>query len=72
MPDDVNNSRMRQLIEQFNAEEAYAWELHSLMREWAGLIVSGADLTSVLAAFRRARPTAPKPPPVNAIGLWLE
>lgn len=72
VPDDINNRRIRQLIEQFNAEEAYVWECRSLMQEWYKLIASGADLTALIAAFRKMRRNLPAPPQVNAIGLWLE
>ena len=68
IPDDLNNRRIRQLIEQFNAEETYDSELRSVLK----LIASGADLADLIAALRRARWALPTPPPINAIGVWLE
>jgi hypothetical protein len=72
IPDDVNNRRIRQLIEQFNAEETYDSELGSALEELRKLIASGADLADLIAALRRLRWTLSMPPPVNAIGVWLE
>ena len=68
IPDDLNNRRIRQLIEQFNAEETYDSELRSVLK----LIASGADLADLIAALRRARWALPTPPPINAIGAWVE
>jgi len=69
---DLNNRRIRQLIEQFNAEEAYQRELQSALDELRKLIESKPDLTDILAVLRKARWKLPTPPPVNAVGLWLE
>ncbi len=71
-PDDVNNRRVRQLVEQFNAEEAYADESRSVREEWDKLLASGAELTALIGALDKVRRKLPKPPPVNAVGLWLE
>ena len=65
--DDLNNRRIRQLIEQFNAEEAYQRELPSALDELRKLIESGADLTDTVAALRKARWKLPTPPSVNVV-----
>jgi hypothetical protein len=70
--DDLNNRRIRQLIEQFNAEEAYHRELQSALDELRKLIESKPDLTDIVAALRKVRWKLSTPPPVNAVGLWLE
>ncbi len=72
IPDDLNNRRIRQLIEQFNAEETYDSELRSVLEELCKLIASGADLADLIAALRRARWALPTPRPINAIGAWVE
>ncbi len=72
IPDDLNNRRIRQLIEQFNAEETYDSEFRSALEELRKLIASGADLADLIGALRRARWALPTPPPINAIGVWLE
>jgi len=72
IPDDLNNRRIRQLIEQFNAEETYDSEFRSALEELRKLIASGADLADLIGAVRRARWALPTPPPINAIGVWLE
>ena len=69
---DLNTCRIRQLIEQFNAEEAYQRELQSALDELRKLIESKPDLTDIVAALRKARWKLPTPPSVNAVGLWLE
>lgn len=71
-PDDVNNRRIRQLIEQFNAEEFHAAERRSIVTEWDQLIASGADLKMLIVALARARRRFLRPPPVKAIGMWIE
>ncbi len=72
IPDDLNNRRIRQLIEQFNAEETYDSELRSVLEELCKLIASGADLADLIAALRRACWALPTPRPINAIGAWVE
>ena len=72
LPDDLNNQRIRQLIEQFNAEETYDSELRSALEELRKLIASGVDLADFIGALRRARWALPAPPPINAIGAWVE
>jgi hypothetical protein len=72
IPDDLNNRRIRQLIEQFNAEEEYELELGSAIEELRKLIASKADLADLMAALRKARWKLPTPPPVNAIGILAE
>lgn len=42
-----------------------------MMEEWDKLLASD-DLTALIAAFDKVRRKLPKPPPLNAIGLWLE
>ena len=69
---DLNNRRIRQLIEQFNTEEAYHRELQSALDELRKLIESKPDLTDIVAALRKAHWKLPTPPSVNAVGLWLE
>jgi hypothetical protein len=70
--EDLNNCRIRQLIEQFNAEEAYTEELHLVIQELRKLVVSNADLADLIAALRKWRLTLRKRPPVNAVGVWVE
>ena len=70
--DDLNNCRIRQLIEQFNAEEAYDEELRSAVEELRKLVASNADLTDLIAALRKWRLILRKRPRVNAIGVWVE
>ena len=67
--DDLNNRRVRQLIDQFNAEEAYSDELHSALVKLRELIDENADLADLIAALRKTRWNWPMPPPVNAVGL---
>ena len=67
--DDLNNRRIRQLIDQFNAEEAYSAELRSAVVELRKLVDENADLADLVRALRKARWKWPTPPPVNAIGL---
>jgi hypothetical protein len=67
--DELNNRRVRQLIDQFNAEEAYAAELRSALVELRKLIDENADLADLIAAMRKARWKWPIAPPVDAIGL---
>ena len=69
---DLNNRRIRQLIEQFNAEEAYNSALHSAMEELRKLFASDADLAEVIAALRKWRSILRNRPAVNAIGLCVE
>lgn len=70
--DDLNNRRVRQLIDQFNAEEAYSAELHSALVKLRELIDENADLADLVVAFRKARLKWPMLPPVNAIGLSVD
>jgi hypothetical protein len=67
--DDLNNRRVRQLIDQFNAEEAYSAELHSAIAKLRMLVMENADLADLITALRKARWKWPTPPPVNAVGL---
>lgn len=67
--DELNNRRIRQLINQFNVEEAYAAELRSVLAELGKLIDENASLADLIYALRKARWRWPTPPPVNAIGL---
>lgn len=67
--DDLNNRRVRQLIAQFNAEEAYSAELRSALLQLRKLIDENANLADPITALRKARWTWPTPPPVNAVGL---
>ena len=69
---DLNNRRIRQLIEQFNAEEAYNSALHSAMEELRKLLASDADLGEAIAALRKWRSILRNRPAVNAIGLCAE
>ncbi|HEY4256558.1 MAG TPA: hypothetical protein VGM66_05025 [Candidatus Udaeobacter sp.] len=70
--DDLNNCRIRRLIEQFNTEEAYDAELRSAIEEMRKLIASNADLTDLIAALRKWRLILRKRPPINATGVWAE
>ena len=70
--DDLSNRRIRQLIEQFNAEEAYGAGLRSALQGLRKLIASNAGLADPIAALRKARWSLPKPPPVNAVGFCVE
>jgi hypothetical protein len=67
--DDLNNRRVRQLINQFNAEEAYSAELHSALARLRKLVGENADLGDLITALSKARWNWPTPPPVNAVGL---
>jgi hypothetical protein len=69
---DLNNRRIRQLIEQFNAEEAYNSALHSAMEELRKLLASDADLAEAIAALRKWRSILRNRPTINAIGLCVE
>ena len=69
---DLNNWRIRQLIEQFNAEEAYNSGLHSAMEELRELLANDADLAKAIAALRKWRSILRNRPAVNAIGLCVE
>jgi hypothetical protein len=71
-PDDTNNRRIRQLIEQFNAEELYHAELQSALGELRELINPDIDLAQLVAALRKERWKVPAPPPINAIGSLIE
>jgi hypothetical protein len=59
---DLNNGRVRQLIEQFNAEEAYNSALHSAIEELRKLFASDADLAEAIAALRKWRSILPRSP----------
>ncbi|HEV2716184.1 MAG TPA: hypothetical protein VGU64_13040 [Terriglobales bacterium] len=72
IPDDLNNRRVRQLIEQFNAEEAYEEELRSAIEQLCKVAAASADLADLIAALRKMRWALPTPPQVNAVGLWVE
>ena len=69
---DPNNRRIRQLIEQFNAEEAYNSALHSATEELRKLLGSDADLGEALAALCKWCSILRNRPTVNAIGLSPE
>jgi hypothetical protein len=61
IPDDLNNRRIRQLIEQFNAEETYS-ELRSVLEELCKLIASGPiSLTSSPLCVEPAGPCLRRP-----------
>jgi hypothetical protein len=70
--DDLNNRRVRQLIEQFNAEEAYEEEFRSAIEQLCKVATASADLADLIAALHKLRWALPAPPQVNAIGLWVE
>ena len=72
IPDELNNRRIRQLIEQFNADEEYAAELDSAIEELRKLIASNADLADLMVALRKARWRLLTPPLTNAIGICVE
>ena len=72
IPDDLNNRGIRQLIEQFNAEETYDSELRSGTEELRKLIASDADLADLIAALRTPGWASPTSPHLNAIGVWVE
>jgi hypothetical protein len=62
IPDDLNNRRIRQLIEQFNTEEAHEAELRSAIEELGKLFGSDADLaTSSLLCVERVGPCRRRP-----------
>jgi hypothetical protein len=67
--DDLNNRRVRQLIDEFNAEGAYSAELRLPLAQLPKFAHENADLADLIAALRKARWTWPTPPPVNAVGL---
>ena len=69
---DLNNRRVRQLIEQFNAEEAYNSALHSALEELRKLLASDADLAEVIAGPRKWRSILRKRSSISAIGVWVE
>jgi len=70
--DDVNNRRIRQLIEQFNAEEAYEAELREAREEIDKLLSESAPLSNLLAALRKFSRKMRTPRLVNAVGTWAE
>ena len=70
--DDINNRRTRQLIEQFNAEEAYELELRAARDETDKLLSGNYPLPDLFASFRKWFRKLRTPPPVNAVGLWIE
>ena len=69
--DDVNNRRIRQLIGQFNAEEAYDAAAREAMAQLRELVSQAADLEELFAGLRKSRRKFPAPLPVNAVGLWV-
>ncbi len=69
--DDVNNRRIRQLIEQFNAEEAYDADAHAAIAQLRELAANAATLEELLGALRKSRWKFPKPLPVDAVGTWV-
>jgi hypothetical protein len=71
IPDDLNNVRIRQLIEQFNAEEACEADRQAAMEELRKLFTN-PDLAALVAAFGKLRWKLPPAPPVNAIGIFTE
>jgi hypothetical protein len=70
--DDTNNRRIRQLVEQFNAEELYHAELQSAFDELRELIAGDSDLAQLIATLRKGCWKTPAPPPINAIGSLIE
>lgn len=66
--DDLNNRRIHQLIDQFNAEEAYSADLRSAFAELHKLVDENAEVADLIVALGKARWNWPTPPPVNAIG----
>jgi hypothetical protein len=69
--DDVNNRRIRQLIEQFNAEEAYDADAHAAIAQLRELVAKAATLEELLGALRKSRWKFPKLLPVDAVGMWV-
>lgn len=69
--DEVNNRRIRQLIEQFNAEEAHDADTPAAIAQFRELAAKAANLEELLAALRKSRWKFPKPLPVDAVGLWV-
>ena len=70
-PDDVNNRRIHQLIEQFNAEEAHDAATRAAMAQLRELVSKAANLEELIAALRKSRWKFPAPLPVAAVGLWV-
>jgi hypothetical protein len=70
-PDDANNRRIRQLIEQFNAEEAYDAATRAAMAQLRELVSNAANLEELLAGLRKSRWKFPAPLPVDAVGLLV-
>ena len=70
--DDVNNRRIRQLIEQFNAEEAHDADARASIAQLHELVAEAANLEDLLAALRKSRWNCPKPLPVDAVGMWFK
>jgi hypothetical protein len=70
--DDLNNRRIRQLIEQFNAEEAYQDELRIALEQLRELVATTKNLANLESALRKRGWKLPKPPSVNAVGFWME
>ena len=69
--DEVNNRRIRQLIEQFNAEEAHNADTRVAIAQFRELAAKVANLEELLAALRKSRWKFPKLLPVDAVGLWV-
>ena len=70
--DDVNNRRIRQLIEQFNAEESYDTNTRAAIAQLREIVAKAANLEDLLAALRKSRWNFPKPPPIDAVGVWVQ
>lgn len=69
--DEVNNRRIRQLIEQFNTEEAHDADTRAAIAQFRELAAKAANLEELLAALRKSRWKFPKSLPVDAVGLWV-
>ena len=69
--DEVNNRRIRQLIEQFNAEEAHDADTRAAIAQFRELAAKAANLEELLAALHKSCWKFPKPLAVDAIGLWV-
>lgn len=69
--DEVNNRRIRQLIEQFNLEEAHDADTHAAIAQFRELAAKAANIEELLAALRKSRWKFPKPLLVDAVGLWV-
>jgi hypothetical protein len=70
--DDLNNRRIRQLIEQFNVEEAHEEKLRIALEQLREVIATAQNLADLGSALRKLRWKLPTPPPVNAVGFWME